>query len=220
MPTVAVSRESRNRAIIVAGSVTAHAAFFLLLGLTSPKVRAIIDRDPDRPPPVEIELYHPPQPREARRTVMPTSSPMPSIVRPRQAEPLPVPATVAPLPMAPVPKAAPPVRTGAGSGVTSPSPLPGGDLRGALRRSTVGCANELAVGLNRRELEECQERLGKGAKDAPFIPAPMAAAKRGAFDARAAKLERDRTWREGGVPSGVQGNGLGGEGGELIYRPK
>jgi hypothetical protein len=58
-----------------------------------------------------------------------------------------------------------------------PAPLPEGpkgDLRAALRGSGVGCANELAVGLNRREIEKCDERWGEAARKAPvYANAPI-----------------------------------------------
>jgi len=192
--------------MVVAGSVVGHAAFLIVLGLASPTVREVFV-DPAPPPPVIVELFRPPPPpREARRTAV--SSPAPSPVRPRFVAPQPLRAAVAPLPMAPVQKSpAPPAatqsRTGSGSGMGIAPGQPGGYLRGALRRSTVGCANDEAVGLTRREREGCDERLGKGAKDAPFIPAPMAAAKRAGFDAVAAEKARARERREKPVPMGI-----------------
>jgi hypothetical protein len=70
---------------------------------------------------------------------------------------------------------------------------PKGDVRTALRQSPVGCANALAVGLNRAEREFCDEKLGKGAKDAPFFEPglAMSAAKKGLMDRAAANREAD-----------------------------
>lgn len=207
MPTTAISRASRNRALIVAGSAVGHVAFLIILGLSSPTVREIFVDDSPPPPPVVVELYRPPPPpREARRTAV--RSPAPSPARPRFVAPQAPPAAVAPLPMAPVqkapaPPAATPPRTGGGSGTAIWPDRPEGELREALRRSVVGCANGEAVGLTRRERERCNERLGEGAKDAPFIPAPMAAAKRAGFDAAAAAKTRKREWRERAVPVGI-----------------
>lgn len=212
MPLSAASRKRLDRSAVYAVSVAAHVLFFVVLSLGSPEVRrTFID---DTVPPVEAFIM-PPPPREVPAPRVRQESPPPSPVRPRQAvirpdEPLPMP----PLPIAPVPSPKPPPPTpappaatagsgGAGSGLDSWKVTPGGDLRDALRRSSAGCANETAVGLNRREREVCAERLGKGAADAPYIPPAIGGAKQDAFDARAAKKARDRAWRELPPPAGI-----------------
>jgi hypothetical protein len=162
------------------------------------------DRDPVRQaPPVPA----PPKPQEAPRPVPPPQ------LKPREVAKEAPPAPMAPLPMVAVPKAAP-ARPGpgapgqpAGSGGGSPLPdwgvKPGGDLRDAMRRSSVGCANASAVGLNKREREACTERLGAGAKDAPYIPPAIGRAKQDAFDAAAARKEADRKWKAAPMPAGI-----------------
>lgn len=159
-----------------------------------------------RPEPVPAPPQPQPQPKKKEE---PAPAPRPSPVKPREVAREAPPAPIAPLPMAPVPKAAAPGgaaapgRSGGGSPMPDFGVKPGGDLRDALRRSSVGCANDPAVGLNRREKENCIERLGKDAKDAPFIQAPIAGAKREAFDATAARKDRDRAWREAPMPIGI-----------------
>jgi hypothetical protein len=208
----AVRRERLTKTGIVAASAAGHLVVFALIGLTVPEVRERFVADEEQA--LMVDLFRPPPPpRAPRQEAAAAAVRSPSPVRPRLA-PVTARPSVLPLPMAPVPRpAAPaaPARTGGGSGQGSDpgAGQPGGDLRGALRRSTVGCANREAVGLTRRENEACDERLGAGAKDAPYIPAPMAGAKRERFDARAAKKERDRKWREEGMPVGTQGADFG-----------
>jgi hypothetical protein len=57
--------------------------------------------------------------------------------------------------------------------------------------------------LSREEREACQERLGAGARDAPFIPPPMDPRKRQAFDETAAKKEAYQRYKRGNVPPGI-----------------
>lgn len=178
-----------------------------LIGLNVPQVRERLVEDEDQV--MVVDLFRaPPPPRARRPDARPSTIPQASPVRARIVT-APAPAAVAPLPMAPVPAPASPApapKAGAGSGGAvggQGSGPPGGDLRGALRGSTVGCANRAAVGLNRREVEGCDEKLGAGAKDAPYIAAPMDARKRSGFDARAASKARDRAWRAAPVPPGI-----------------
>ncbi|WP_172448441.1 hypothetical protein [Caulobacter mirabilis] len=151
----------------------------------------------------------PPAPPKPKKEEPREPAPAPSPVKPREVAKDAPPAPIAPLPMAPVAKPAAPAGPGAPgkSGGGSPMPdfgvKPGGDLRDALRRSSVGCANDEAVGLNRREREGCKDRLGTGAKDAEFIQPPMSRAKREAFDATAARKARDRAWKETPMPIGI-----------------
>ena len=84
-----------------------------------------------------------------------------------------------------------------------PSVSAGGDLRGALRGSTVGCANRDAVGLTRRERETCDDRFAKGRENDPFIEPPIEAGKRAAWDAEAARKARIRKRKEAPPPPGV-----------------
>lgn len=210
----AVRRERALKAAVLAGSAAGHALVFALIGLNVPQVRERVVEEADQA--MIIDLYRPPPSPRARRADAPAEpEPQASAVRPR-AVTAPAPSAVPPLPMAPVPAPvtpAPAAKTGAGSGGTLPGPgtgLPGGDLRGALRGSTVGCANRRAVGLNRREVDRCEERLGAGATDAPWIAAPMDAAKRSAFDAEARRKEIIRQRKAAPPPVGVTRGNAGG----------
>jgi len=199
------SRKRLNRAGVYTASAAGHVLFFVALGLSSPEVRRVFVEDPVVPVDVFIT---PPPPRETTRRSEAEPSPRPTPVRPRQAVVSPLPMPVAPLPMAPTPTArpAPPAAvTGGGSGgAAGPGSLqPRGGLREALRRSPVGCANQAAVGLNIREREACAERFGTGAADTPFIPAPIAGAKRRDWDAAAARKEIARERKRAPVPPGT-----------------
>jgi hypothetical protein len=118
-----------------------------------------------------------------------------------------VPPDVTPAPIAPptppaaVARAAPPAPP-----ALHPAPLPEGpkgDVRTALRGGLVGCANAQAVGLNRAERDACDEKFGKGAKDAQFAGLGLTADKQRLLDAAGARKEADyRYKRSQGPPIG------------------
>ncbi|HVI30476.1 hypothetical protein [Phenylobacterium sp.] len=182
----------RRRTTIAIGlSGAAHVAVLTLVALHAP----ILQTPPmvsGPPEPIIPVLIMPPRPPPVPGAAAP--APIRLHRRPQRfnLDDLPL----APLPVPPEePRAAAPA-PGAGErrGGFHPAPLPEGpkdQVRAVLRRSDVGCANTTAVGLNRREREECDERLGKGAKDAPFIHPGlgMSRAKRAELDAAAAARE-------------------------------
>ena len=59
------------------------------------------------------------------------------------------------------------------------------------------------VGLTRRERESCDDRYAWGRENAPFIEPPMDPAKRGAYDAAAARKALVRKRKEAPPPSGI-----------------
>lgn len=180
----------RRRAIIgvLIASGFAHLGVLALLALVRPELRQIA------PPPVfDVEI-------------LPRVVPSPSVgetvatrelqVRPpRDVRSRP---DVPPL-VLPEGAIAPPDQT-APSGPARPMPVPS-EVREALRRGVVGCANPNL--LSQEERDACLERLGAGAKDAPFIEPPMSRDKRRAFDAAARKKEAYRRYKEGNVPPGT-----------------
>jgi len=87
-------------------------------------------------------------------------------------------------------------------------------MRTTLRRSYVGCANADAVALTRAERDLCDERFGKGAKDAQFAGLGLKADKQRALDAAGARKEDDYKYKYGAVPNG------GGPGGPLGASPR
>jgi hypothetical protein len=196
----------RRRTIVAtAGSAVAHLVVLAILAVQSPSLR--IRDEPSGPPQAIIPILILP------RTPPPAGSnapPAPIRLHRRPQRNLPDALPIAPLPVpAPAqpvgpPKAAAPVSV-------HPAPMPEGprgDVRTALRRSPVGCSNTLAVGLNRAERDLCDETLGKGAKDAEFIPpgVAMSPAKRALLDQAAAVKEarKAEAERPGGPPAMVK----------------
>jgi hypothetical protein len=96
-----------------------------------------------------------------------------------------------PLPLAPLPAPAAPARPAEPRPeATAPAPAPqtslagppAADLRAALRHGVVGCANG-GASLTRAEREHCEEQLGRGVAEAPFLPAAIPARIRTYYDA-------------------------------------
>ena len=185
---------ARRRRTIVATAVSAvaHVVVLTVLALQTPMLR--IPPQERGPPEAIIPILIMP------RTPPPAGAnarPAPIRLHRRPQRNLPHGTAVAPLP-APAPGRRGGRASPAAAAPLHPAPLPEGpkgDVRTALRRSPVGCGNDLAVGLNRAERELCDESLGKGAKDADFIPpgAGMTAAKRALLDQAAAAKERRHT---------------------------
>lgn len=188
----------RYRLYVLLGvSGVAHLAALAVLGLQHPELRLA-----PAPPVMEVEVV----PFYALRRPAPAAERQPSIVerpiRPRRTLRPDETPQVAPLVTPNAPSAA------QGPWAVSP-PVPGAstppaDLRQALRKGAAGCATPAL--LSREEREACQERLGAGAKDAPFIEAPIDADKKREFDKAAARNRAKWRQREGPmtapVPSG------------------
>jgi hypothetical protein len=132
----------------------------------------------------------------------------------RQSQPTPIrlhrrPQPFAPTDVTPAPIAPP---TPPASAKSAPPALPAlhpapqpegpkGDVRTALRGSYVGCANAQAVGLTRAERDLCDEKLGKGAKDAQFAGLGLSAEKQGLLDAAGARKESDYRYKHSQGPA-------------------
>ena len=196
--SLALKTRSRNGAVLV-GSLLLHVVILAALGW--PVERRFLDRSNDEDA-IRVTLERSAVPRR------PTETPAASLDRASAASPLRpraprliAPSSVTPLGVAPVPAPGPTTRPPT---ALHPAPLPEGprgDLRTALRGSSVGCTNAEAVGLNRREREHCDERLGAMARNAPVYDAPMDPRKRGAFEAQALRQQADRAYRD--APMGV-----------------
>lgn len=180
---------ARRRSVLLATVTLAHVGLFAaLLLLAAPTLRFQAYDEPV----FTVELLRPPSDQPA------APSPAP---RPRFIRPAPKPSAVAPLyiPNAPSP--------------ATPSPaapaMPGLDVEGedlirkAFRARSPGCANQDAVGLTKAERDACDERFGKGAKDAPFLEAAIGKEKRRDFERAAAKKRRDYEYKRANVPPGV-----------------
>jgi len=109
----------------------------------------------------------------------------------------------------PVVIAQPPAARGnVAAGPSHPSPLPEGPkagLRTVLRQGMLGCANALAVNLTRAERDLCDEQLGRGARDAPFIDPGFALSreKRALLDQAAASRAASKTAAERPLGAGL-----------------
>lgn len=182
-------------ALLVAASAGAHLGVLSLLALVRPHLH-----EAAAPPVMNVEivpLYIPQRMREAP----PPRSLAAQPIRPRRALRPDERSDVAPLV---TPNAAPPAAA-SGPWALGP-PAPGSaqappDLRNALRRGSAGCATPQL--LNKDERAACQERLGRGAKDAPFIPPPIAADKQSEWDAVAARKRAKWKEREGSVSAPI-----------------
>lgn len=190
--SLAARRKRLKNGAILGGSLLLHGA--MLAALAWPVEIPFADRSndddalsitlertlwPPHPSPDQIAPRASPlQPRPARRTTPTAMAPLVAPIRAGPAKP-----TMQNLHPAPLPEG------------------PRGDLRTALRGGSVGCANERAVGLNRRELEHCDERLGAAARNAPVYEAPMDAGKRRGFEAQALRQKAEKVARD--APMGV-----------------
>ena len=188
----------RNGAVLV-GSLMLHAVLLAALGW--PVGPRFEDRSNDEDA-LTVTLERSTVPR---RATPPTAASLDraaaaSPLRPREPRRV-APSSVTPLGVAPVPAPGPPAPRATG---VHPAPLPEGprgDLKAALRGSAAGCANAEAVGLNRRELEHCDEKFGARARNAPVYDAPMDPRKRNAFEQQAIRQQMERAQRE--APMGV-----------------
>lgn len=179
------------RAAVLLVSAAAHVA--VLAALAASRGAA---PEPMAPPPVmQVDLVPAyvlparprPRPEMAKRPQASPRAPSPRLAR-RPAEEAPI----APLVLPQAPSARPP----------GPGALDTG-VREALRGGALGCANPDALGLDARARARCLERLGAGARETPFIPAPLSRDKQAEFDKAAARKAADRKYREAPIPPGL-----------------
>ena len=110
------------------------------------------------------------------------------------------------VPTAPIAPPTPPAPTTAAPGPRAPPALhpapepegPKGDVRTALRQGAPGCSNPDAVGLTIAERDKCNEKFGKGAKDAAFAGLGLPPDKAAAFDRAVEHRDACRNYRAGG----------------------
>ncbi|WP_346764972.1 hypothetical protein [Caulobacter sp. 602-2] len=184
---------------VAGGSAVVHLAVLAWLALP---VRAVFP-DQDTVSTVTIELMtQPPRetPLEAAEAAPAATAAAQPI--PREAR-RPAPSGIAPSPFVAAPSAGARDRGSASHPAPLPAAQPGGDLKSALRGSSTGCANDRAVGLNRRERERCDERWGEAARKAPEYAAPIEAGKRRDLDMQALRQEAERAYRDAPMGPGV-----------------
>jgi hypothetical protein len=184
------------------GAIAASLIVHLLVGVVILLQKTSLPTPPDLggPPEAIIPiLILPKTPPAAGRKAQPQP-----IRLHRRPQPF-IPPDVTPAPIAPptppaaVAKAAPPAPP-----ALHPAPQPEGpkgDVRTALRGGYVGCANAQAVGLNRAEQDACDEKFGKGAKDAQFAGLGLSADKQRLLDAAGARKDADYRYKHSQAPA-------------------
>lgn len=186
--------DRRRLTIVLAASGIAHLGMFALLAVNRPQLELN-----QAPPIFDVEVVPfimPPRQDHAAPAQALASRPLRPrrMLRPDEAT------TVAPLVTPNAPKAG--EAFGPGLAPSPASPGPPTDLRNALRRGGVGCANPTL--LSKVEREACLEKLGAGAKDAPFIPPPIAKDKLRGFEEKTAAQENMRIYRQTGIYPGLR----------------
>jgi hypothetical protein len=188
----------------ITASAIAHLAVGIVVLLQRPMLVAPeLEHGP--PEPIIPILIMPKTPPAAPGAHLAQAAPIRLHRRPQPFLPPDVPTA----PIAPPAPAAPAAAAPApapGPAVLHPAPMPEGpkgDVRTALRRSYVGCANADAVALTRAERDLCDEKFGKGAKDTAFAGLGLTADKQRLLDAAAARKEEDYRYKRGTVPSGL-----------------
>lgn len=202
--STARSHQLRQSAVL-AGSFAAHGLVLALLAF--PRIEAFPDRSNDEGAlTVTLEqINQEPEPKADTRAASVASDQ----IQPRTPRAL-FRSPVAPLLVPGRPAAQP---RGTAPNPAPPPEGPKGDLRTALRGSGVGCANETAVGLNRREIERCQERWGEAARKAPvYANAPLSSGATAEFASQAARQEANRRYMAAPMGPGVDHRDRGGPG--------
>jgi hypothetical protein len=185
-------------------SLAVHAVVLTALWLHAPKlVRPHEDAGPPEPviPVLILPRAPPPAPGSSQK-------PQPIRLHRRQLHPeLGPPPEIAPLvapkeePAAPAP--APP-RAPTQRRITV-MPSPQNELTNALRRSAIGCANPSL--LSPEERDACLARLGRGAREAPYLPPAVDREKQEQLDAAGATADRTVRLKEAPMPAGVAAPG-------------
>ena len=191
----------------VAASLIAHVAVGVFLVAQHPTLQMRIGEQ--GPPQAIIPiLLMPKTPPPSAGKVAPSQP----IRLHRRPQPF-VPPDVTPAPIAPpTPPAAAPAAPPPPKAVPAlhPAPMPEGpkgEVRTVLRQSAVGCANPNAVGLTRAERDLCDERMGKGAKDAAFTGLGLSAEKQRLLDAAGARKESNERYKSAPMtPNMAQGS--------------
>ena len=188
----------RLYATATALSLAVHAVVLTALWLHSPRlVRPHEDAGPPEPiiPILILPRTPPPAPGSGRK-------PEPIRLHRRQLHRELPPSPVAPLvtPLVETPPATTTEKPSAQPRVTV-QPAPAAELSDVLRHSALGCANPSI--LSRDERVACEERLGRGAGEAAYLPPAMDRAKQAGLEAAGAARDRNLRLREAPMPTGV-----------------
>lgn len=169
----------RRTSWAVAASIAAHLGLLTAALLQKPVLRAPVE--PGGPPEAIIPLLI--MPKVPAPAAGHGERPAPIHLHRRQLRNLPPPPTVAPLvaPSAPPAEAAP--RTPAPV-VIRPAPEPAAVPPDAVRatlRATLGCSEARIAGVTREDRTGCLDRLGRGAREAAYLPPALSPEKRAAL---------------------------------------
>lgn len=176
----------RRRSWAIIASIAAHLGVLIAVLLQHPTLK--IPVEPGGPPVAIIPLLI--LPRAPAPATGQGLRPAPIQLHRRPQRNLPLQTPIAPLVL---PTAKP-------SGASTPAvasasprepqqPLPAPDAVRTMLRTTLGCTDARMAGLSREERAGCLERLGRGARDEPYLAQPLSADKRAALDqAGGAKL--------------------------------
>lgn len=203
--TLSTARSNRlRRSAILAGSIAAHGLVLVLLAF--PRIEPFIDQSTNEDA-LTVTLERPERAPETEADA--ASARASNAIQARTPRAI-FPSPVAPLVLPSLPAHSPRATA------FHPAPLPEGpkgDLRSALRGSGVGCANEAAVGLNRREIERCHERWDEAARKAPiYANAPLSTGATAEFAQQAARQEANRRYKASPMGPGVDHRNHGGPG--------
>lgn len=194
----------RRTTLAITASAIAHLALGIVVVLQHPTLRLPVEAS--GPPEAIIPVLILPKTPPAAAGKLARPSPVRLHRRPQRFVPPEVPtAPIAP-PTPPAPPAARPAPSGPIALHAAPMPEgPKGDVRAALRHGAPGCANALTVGLTRAERELCDEKFGKGAKDAPFYAPGLALSpgKKALLDKAAAGKDADIRYKEANPQPGI-----------------
>jgi len=196
----------RRTTLAVTASLIAHVAVGIVVLLQHPTLQMQVGEQ--GPPEAIIPVLILPKTPPAAAGKVAQLAPIRLHRRPQPFVPPDVtPAPIAPpKPLAPAPAAAGPRAPPALHPAPEPEGLKG-DVRTTLRQSYVGCANQNAVGLNRAERDLCDEKFGKGAKDAEFAGLGLKGDKQRLLDAAGARKESDYKYKYGQAPGATQESG-------------
>lgn len=178
----------RRTAITLAASLAAHAVVLSVVALQAPQLR--IPDEPGGPPTPVIPILILPKAPPAEPGGPPTPIQLHRRAPRNAQEPLPVAPLVTP---AAEPPAAPQAPAANPAFQVRDEPL-GRDVQAALR-ARVGCANPDAAGLTRAERVACEEMLGRGAAEAPFLGLGLGRDKARELDAAGARKESDYKYK-------------------------
>jgi hypothetical protein len=176
----------RRSSWAVTASVAAHLGVLIAVLSQRPTLR--IPVEPGGPPEAIIPLLI--LPRTPPPLAGDGAKPAPIQLHRRQQRHLPEAPPVAPL-IAPTvtPSETPAPTLAPAAARPSPQPAPPADAVRATLRTTLGCTEARMAGLTFEDRASCLERLGRGAREAAYLPPALTAEKRAFLEqAGAAKL--------------------------------